>query len=158
VAGTATGPVTAAESIRPRTRSSRVAVLAATLAGLLIANLVVYAIGRALGGSFTYPQNGTATRVDPAAIAIMSLGPLGGGLAVVAALSRAWPAAVRAARIAAPILAVGTIAAMTIPAGFDTTSTVCLALMHLTTIPAALVALNALPRRRGPRARQAAAP
>ena len=118
--------------------------IAAALAGLLLTNIAIYAIGRALGGAFAYPQNGTTVRVDPLAITIMSLAPLATGLTLTAALSRAWPAAVRVARIAAPTLAVVTIVVMTIPAGFDTTSAVSLATMHLATIPAALLALDAL--------------
>jgi hypothetical protein len=76
-------------------------------------------------------------------------------LALIAALSRKWPAAIRVARIAAPTLAVATIAVMTIPAGFDTTSTLALATMHLATIPAALLALNTLPRHPGHSTQQA---
>lgn len=144
---TTTRQHTAASPTRARTNTGRLAVIAAVLAGLLLTNLAIYAIGRALGGAFTYTQNGAPIRVDPVAITIMSLAPLATGLALIAALSRKWPAAIPVARIAAPTLAVATIAVMTIPAGFDTTSTVTLATMHLTTIPAALLALNTLPRR-----------
>jgi len=140
--------VTELEAGRARAYPGGLALIAAVLAGLLITNQVVHAIGRALGGAFTYPQNGTTVRVDPIAVTVMSLGPLIVGLALVAALALRWPAVIRLARIAAPVLAVATIAVMTIPAGFDTTSAVCLAVMHLTTIPAALLALNALPRGR----------
>jgi hypothetical protein len=147
--GTATDESTATSPTRSRTNAGRLAVIAAALAGLLLINLVIYAIGRALGGAFTYQQNGSTVRVDPAAITIMSLAPLATGLALIAVLSQMWPAAIRVARIAAPTLAVATIAVMTIPAGFDTTSTLALATMHLATIPAALLALSALPRRPG---------
>jgi hypothetical protein len=144
---TATGQHTAVSPTRARINTGRLAVIAAVLAGLLLTNLGIYAIGRALGGAFTYTQNGAPVRVDPVAITIMSLAPLATGLALIAALSRKWPAAIRVARIAAPTLAVATIAVMTIPAGFDAPSTVALATMHLATIPAALLALNTLPRR-----------
>lgn len=142
---TETEQVTEPTPARARTAAGRLAVIAAALAGLLITNLAIYAIGRALGGAFTYPQNGTTVRVDPLAITIMSLVPLATGLALIAALSRIWRAAIRIARIAGPTLALATIALMTIPAGFDTTSAVSLAAMHLTAIPATLIALNALP-------------
>jgi fermentation-respiration switch protein FrsA (DUF1100 family) len=144
---TKTGQPTAASPTRASTNTGRLGVIAAALAGLLLTNLAIYAIGHALGGAFTYTQSGAPVRVDPAAITIMSLAPLATGLALIAALSRKWPPAIRAARIAAPTLAVATIAVMTIPAGFDTASTVALATMHLATIPAALLALNTLPRR-----------
>ncbi len=152
---TTTGQHTPASPTRARTNTGRLAVIAAVLAGLLLTNLANYAIGRALGGTFIYTQNGAPIRVDLAAITIMSLAPLATGLALIAALCRKWPAAIRVARIAAPTLAVTTIAVMTIPAGFDTTSTVALATMHLTTIPAALLALNTLPRRPSQRTPQA---
>jgi len=152
---TETGRATAPTPASAGTAAGRPAVIAAALAGLLIANLAIYVVGRALGGAFTYPQNGTTVRVDPLAITIMSLAPLATGLALIAALSRIWPAAIRIARIAGPTLAVATIALMTIPAGFDTTSDVSLAAMHLTTIPATLIALNALPRRRSQSTEQA---
>jgi Family of unknown function (DUF6069) len=133
---------------RPKTRS-RPLVIAYALAGLLVTNLIVYAMGRALGGDFTYTQDGVAVLVDPLATVIMSLGPLLTGLAVIALLARRWPVAVRIGRIAGPALAVITIGVMTIPAGFDTTSAIALSAMHLATIPAMLVALNALARRQG---------
>jgi hypothetical protein len=149
--GIATDQGTAASSERTTTVPGRLAVIATALGGLLLFNLVVYAIGRALGGTFTYAQNGAAVRVDAAAITIMSLGPLVTGLALVAALSHKWRAIIRVARIAAPVLAVATIFVMTIPAGFDTTSAVSLAAMHLATVPAALIALDAIGRRPGTR-------
>jgi hypothetical protein len=142
---------------RARTPARRLALIAAILAGLLLTNLAVYAIGRALGGAFTYQQNGTDVRVGPIAVTFMSLVPLVFGLGLVAALSRQWPAVVLVARIAAPTLAVVTIAVMTIPAGFDTTSAVSLAAMHLAIIPPTLLALNTLPRGPGRDARQSPA-
>jgi hypothetical protein len=149
VTGAGGGQPTAPLLSRARTPAGRLALIAAILAGLLVTNLAVYAIGRALGGTFAYRQNGADVRVGAIAVTFMSLVPLVFGLGLVAALSRRWPAVVLVARIAAPTLAVATIAAMTIPAGFDTTSAVSLAAMHLTIIPPALLALNALPRGRG---------
>jgi hypothetical protein len=136
--------VTARTAAPPAGRTVR---LAAILTALFLVNLAVYAAGRALGGTFTYQQHGTAVRVDPLAIAIMSLAPLATGLMLVAVLSRRWPAVIRVARVAAPALAVVTIAVMTLPAGFDATSAASLAVMHLTTIPAALLALATFPSR-----------
>jgi hypothetical protein len=145
VNGAGTDQTTTPSPGRVTTPARRLALIAALLAGLLLTNLVIYAIGRALGGAFTYQQNGAAVRVEPIAVTFMSLAPLVFGLGVVAALSRKWPATIRVARIVAPTLAVATIAVMTIPAGFDTTSAVSLAAMHLAIIPASLLALNTLP-------------
>lgn len=150
-----TGHPTAASPTRARTNTGRLAVIAAVMAGLLLTNLAIYAVGRALSGAFAYTQDGAPVRVNPAAITIMSVAPLATGLALIAALFRKWPPAIRVARIAAPTLAVATIVVMTIPAGFDTTSTVALATMHLTTAAAALLALNTLLRCRSQNTRQA---
>lgn len=149
--GAGTDQTTAPSLSRFKTPAGRLALIAALLAGLLLTNLAVYAIGRALGGAFTYQQNGANVRVDPVAVTVMSLVPLVFGLGLVAALSRKWPAAILVARIAAPTLAVATVAVMTIPAGFDTTSAVSLAAMHLAVIPPTLLALNTLPRGPGRR-------
>src|ERR1051326_5547719 len=114
-----------------RARSAgRLAYIAAVPAALLLTNLIVSAIGRALGGNFPYTQNGASVRVEAVAITFLSLGPLATGLLVVGLLARRWPVALRVARVAAPVLAVATIFVITIPAGFDTTSAVCLAAMH----------------------------
>lgn len=145
---TGTDTRTAGTPVPAVTAGRRIAVLAAALAGLLLANLAIYALGRALGGGFTYRQNGVDVPVEPVAITLLSLGPLLTGLAIAAVVARWWPRIITLARIAGPVFAVATIGVMTLPADFDTTSTVCLAAMHLATIPALLVALNALPQGR----------
>jgi hypothetical protein len=139
---TATPP---ARSTRP---TNRVAVVALAAVGALACNLMLYVIGRACGGTFTYVQNGKTIRVDAAAVAIMSVVPLTVGLALAAWLSRTWPPVTAIAKGVAAILAVATIGLMTVPAGFDTTSTLFLATMHLALVPAAVVALEALASRR----------
>jgi len=105
-----------------------------------------YSVGRARGGQFTYAQNGAATTVDPLAITIMTVLPLATGLSLVAWLSPKWPALLTIAKLVAPVVAIGTIGLMTIPAHFDTTSTLFLATMHLALIPATLLALGSLAR------------
>lgn len=119
------------------------------VAGALGVNLVIYAISRGAGARFTYDQSGTATRVDALAITLLSVVPLAVGLTLVAAIARRWPAILTAARIIAPALAVFTIGLMTIPAHFDSASTLSLAAMHLVLVPAALVALRGLAASRG---------
>lgn len=115
-----------------------------SIAAALVVNLVLYAVGRALGGQFTYQQNGAATTVDAMAVAIMTILPLSTGLVLIAWLSPRWPLLITTARVVAPLLAVGTIVLLTIPAHFDTTSTLFLATMHLALIPATLLALAVL--------------
>ena len=129
-------------------RTKRLAVIALAASGALAANLSIYAIGRACGGAFTYTHNGKAIAVDAAAVAIMSGVPLVMGLALVAWLSRTWPAMITTAKIVATMVAVATIGLMTLPARFDTTSTVFLATMHLTIVPVSLFALGVFGRAR----------
>lgn len=113
-------------------------------------NLALYGIGRAAGGHFAYTQSGRPNTVDAASVAIMSIGPLAVGLAAVAGLAPRWPALITAARIVAPILALGTIALMTLPAHFDPTSTVILSCMHSALVPIALLAIAAFERDASP--------
>jgi RsiW-degrading membrane proteinase PrsW (M82 family) len=124
--------------------SRRYAVIIIAIVLALAVNLVIYAIGRAAGGAFTYTQSGRTSTVDAVAITFLSTGPLTVGLTLVAILSRRWPVLINAAKIASPALALATIALMTIPAHFDTTSTMFLASMHLTLIPISVLALTAL--------------
>lgn len=135
---------TAAAPARSTLPINRVAVVALAAVGVLACNLLLYAVGRACGGTFTCAKNETTVRVDAAAVAIMSVAPLTIGLALAAWLSRTWPPVTAIAKGVAAILAVATIGLMTIPAGFDTTSTLFLSTMHLALVPAAVLALGAL--------------
>jgi hypothetical protein len=141
MAATATPPRT-----RPPAITSRATVVATTVAGVLAFNLLLYVVGRAAGGTFRYSQSGKTPHVDAFSVALMSVGPLATGLALVAWLSRRWPAVITTAKVVFPLLAVATIGAMTIPAGFDTTSALVLASMHLALVPASLFALGLLHR------------
>ena len=125
-------------------RRSRPAVIAAAVGVALVANLVVFAVGRALGGSFTFTREGTATTVDAATVAGFTVVPLLLGLVVVALLARRFPVVATVASIVAPVLAVVTIGVMTLPAGFDTVSTVALALCHLVLAPVSVLGVRAL--------------
>jgi predicted DNA repair protein MutK len=66
------------------------------------------------------------------------------GLVAVTLLDRfgAWVA--RAALVVAPVLALGTILVMTLPADLDTVSTVTLALCHVALVPIVVAAVRAL--------------
>lgn len=128
-----------------RRRDSRPArVIALAVLAALGCNLVSYAIGRAAGAGFSYTRSGTRTSVDALAITVMTVGPLTVGLVLVVLLSRRWPRLYQAAKLLAPALALATIALMTVPAGFDTTSTYFLSGMHVVLVPVSLIALTAL--------------
>jgi hypothetical protein len=66
------------------------------------------------------------------------------GLMVVAWLSPRWPTVITAAKVIGPLMAVATIGLMTLPARFDTTTTLSLTAMHLTLIPVTWLALRTL--------------
>ncbi|MEU8818653.1 DUF6069 family protein [Actinoplanes sp. NPDC048796] len=110
-------------------------------------NLLVYAVGRAAGGTFRFTTSGEPAEVDALTVAGFSAVPLLIGLTAVALLG---PWAARTALVLAPLLALATIPLLTLPADFDTVSTVTLALCHLTLVPFAVAAIRALaplPRR-----------
>ncbi|MEU8664241.1 hypothetical protein, partial [Actinoplanes philippinensis] len=104
--------------------------------------------GRLTGGDFRFTSPSGPAQVDAVTVAGFSVIPLAAGLAVVAVLAPRAGWVVRAAQIAGPLLAVATIAGMTLPADFDTISTISLALCHLTLVPIIVVAAAALGRSR----------
>lgn len=123
---------------------SRPVVVAAAVGTAVVVNLVVYGLGRAAGGSFTFTRAGVPTAVDAATVAGFSAVPLLLGLVVVALLGRRWPVVARMAVVVAPVLAVVTVGLMTLPVDLDTVSTVTLALCHLTLAPISVLAIRAL--------------
>lgn len=131
----------------------RTAVVALATAVAVVVNLIVYAIGRAAGGSFLFTADDRRVEVDAVTVAGFSALPLALGLAAVAVLAPRFAWVVRAALIVGPALAVLTIATMTLPADLDGTSKITLAACHLTLAPIIVVAVTAL----GRRARRAAA-
>ena len=128
----------------PRGRLVIIAVAAGTAA---VTNLILYGAGRAAGGTFRFTSAGGPAEVDGVTVAAFSVVPLLVGLVAVALLARLGAWVVRAALVIGPLLAVATIAVMTLPADLDTVSTVTLALCHLALVPVIVVAVRALDRR-----------
>ncbi|RAK31479.1 hypothetical protein B0I29_115286 [Actinoplanes lutulentus] len=120
-----------------------------TLSGLaaLTINLLVYAGGRAAGGTFQFTTAGERAEVDAVTVAGFSAVPLLIGLTAVALLARVWQWVTRVALIIGPLLAIGTIFVMTVPADLDTVSTVALAVCHLTLVPILILAILRLGKR-----------
>ena len=137
-----TGPSDGGLVTGGRLKTRAAIVVAAALAAAVV-NLLVYAVGRAAGGTFAFTSAGTPAEVNAVTVAGFSALPLAVGLAVVALLARRRRA-IRAALIAGPALAVLTILIMTIPADLDTTSTITLALCHLTLVPIMIIAIRRL--------------
>lgn len=122
-------------------------VLGAVLAAVA-ANLLVYAVGRAAGGSFDFSAATGPVHVDAATVAGFTAIPLGLGLTLAAVLGRWWSWVVPTAMVIAPVLELGTIFVMTIPSDHDLVSTITLAATHVALIPVTVLALALLGRRR----------
>jgi hypothetical protein len=132
-------------------RLPRPAVVALGVLAAVVINLLVYAAGRAAGGTFRFTAATGPAEVDAVTVAGFSAVPLLIGLTAVALLSRfgAWVA--KAALVIGPVLALGTIALMTLPADFDGVSKTTLALCHVVLVPITVLAVLALRSRTGRR-------
>lgn len=114
----------------------------------IVANMLVYAIGSILGGGFEFVSAAGPATVDAPTVAGFTAIPLAAGLSLVAALGRRWRWVFPAALVIAPLLEIGSILIMTIPAGFDLISALTLAVCHLVLVPTSLAAIFALRSRR----------
>lgn len=126
---------------------SRATIVALATVGAVVVNLIVYAVGRAAGGTFRFTAASGPAEVNAVTVAAFSALPLLVGLTAVALLAPRFGWVVRAASIVGPALAVLTIAAMTLPTDLDAASKTTLAVCHLTLVPIILVAVAALGRR-----------
>jgi hypothetical protein len=142
----------APERLRSHGHGRVLVIVVATVAGALVLNLVIYALGRAAGGEFRFTGSGQPAEVDAITVASFTVLPLLLGMTVVAALVRIWPWVVPAAMVVAPAIALGTILVMTIPVDLDDISTVTLALCHVALVPVAVAGLLALRRHHHERA------
>jgi uncharacterized protein DUF6069 len=120
--------------------------VAAAAGSAIVTNLLLYAVGRAAGGTFRFTAASGPATVDAATVAGFSAVPLVLGLLAVALLARFGRWVTRAALVVGPVLAIGTIAVMTLPTDLDTASKVTLALCHLTLVPIIIVAVRRLGR------------
>lgn len=131
-------------------RSRWVIVPLAVVLAVLV-NLVVFGIGHLAGGSFTFTAAAIGlTTVTATTVAGFTAVPLGVGLIVVAALVPRLPWVSPVASVIAPVLAVGTIFTMTLPADLDAVSTVTLAACHLTLAAISVLAVRRIARRTRP--------
>ncbi|MEU6644560.1 DUF6069 family protein [Saccharomonospora sp. NPDC046836] len=141
-------------SRRRRGSWSRGAVVATAVVAAVAINLVVYATGLTAGARYAFTRDGRSMAVDAVTVAGFTAVPLLAGLLLVAVAGPRWPALYRFALVGAPLAAVGTIGLMTLPAGFDTASTIALATCHLTLAPLSFLAAAALRHRRQRSTRQ----
>ena len=124
------------------------AIIAAAVGITLLANLAIWLIGTAAGGSFDHIEdNGHLhTTTAPQGVISMTTIPMTIGLTLAALLARKWPSIIRIAQIVGAVTALGTID-MTIDARFDTASTVALSLMHVVIAVTVVLALEVVRRR-----------
>ncbi|MFI1465104.1 DUF6069 family protein [Nocardia carnea] len=140
-----TTTTTARPAIRIPALNRPVALFGAIGAALL-ANVVVWLIGAAAGGTFETTNAGQVQSVAPGGIIMLTVIPMLIGLGAAVLLSYKWIGVLRLAAVIGSVIAVATIA-MTVTAGFDTASTVALSVTHLTLVPALVVATEGLRRK-----------
>ncbi|MEU1734190.1 DUF6069 family protein [Streptosporangium sp. NPDC020145] len=118
--------------------------------GALAVNLLIWLIGRGLGGSFVYLEAGGRphTTTAPQGVITMTVVPMTAGLVAAALLGSRWPVMVRVAQVAGPLLALATVA-MTFTAGFDGVSQIALTSMHVVIAVVVAGALQLLARTLG---------
>ncbi|TMR99460.1 hypothetical protein EJK15_07855 [Nonomuraea basaltis] len=121
-------------------------IVTATVTAALAINLVIHALGRAAGGTFRFTASGQVAEVDALTVAGFTVLPLLLGMTAAAVLSRRWRWVVPAALVIGPLLALGTIVVMTVPADFDATSKLTLALCHVALVPITIVGLLTIRR------------
>ena len=122
----------------------RLAIAGLAAVAAVLVNLILYGIGRAAGGTFRFTASGEAAEVNAATVAGFSAGPLLLGLAAVALLLPVGGWVPKTALVVGPLLAVVTVPLMTLPADFDATSKVILALCHLALVPITIAAVRAM--------------
>ncbi|PXX66808.1 hypothetical protein DFR70_103558 [Nocardia tenerifensis] len=116
-----------------------------SVAVAVAANLVVWLLGEAAGGSFEVVDQGVTTSVGAGTVIVSSGVPLLIGMTLAALVSYFWFGALRVAQVVGAVLAVATIG-LTVAAEFDTVTTVALSVMHLVLAPVLVVGLEAMRR------------
>jgi hypothetical protein len=132
-------------------------IIAAAVGATALINLILYGLGRAAGGTFHFTSSSGPAVVDGVTVVAFSVAPLLVGLVAVALLARLGGWVIRTALVVGPLLAVATIALMTLPTDLDATSKMTLALCHLVLVPIIIVAVRALGQPDGATCRSAVA-
>ncbi|MFC9968784.1 DUF6069 family protein [Nocardia ignorata] len=140
-----TTAVTTATTTRTLPALNRPVAVLGAVAAALIANLIVWGIGEAAGGSFTTTTDGKVSDVAPGGVILMSVVPLLIGLTAAMLVSYKWTGVLRVAAVVGSVLSIATIG-MTLTAGFDTASTIALSLMHVVLVPVMVIALEGVRR------------
>ena len=125
-------------------RLDRPGIIAATVILAVLVNLAIYLIGAAAGADYSFTAGGRQIQVDALTLIGFSLVPLLIGMIVAAVLARRWAWVIPTALIVAPLLEVGTIFVLLLPAGFAAPSTIALAGCHVALAVVTVLGLLAL--------------
>ncbi|MEV0335942.1 DUF6069 family protein [Nocardia sp. NPDC050717] len=132
---------TAPAAIRTLPALSRPVAVLGGVAAAVVANLIVWGLGEAAGGSFVTTDGGKVMDVAPGGVILMSSVPLLIGLTVAVLLAYLWTGVLRVGAVVGSLLSIATIA-LTVNADFDTASTIALSAMHVVLVPVIVVALE----------------
>ena len=125
--------------------STRLRAVLFSVGASLLANLVLWLVGLAAGGSFELTDAGTTMAVAPGGVVMLTVVPIAVGMGLAALISLRWLGVIRIAQVVGVLAPLGTIA-MTVDADFDAASTVTLALMHVVIAVVVPVGLESMRR------------
>lgn len=141
----------ASASVRVMRLPTPLLILGAVVTAVAV-NLAIFGIGAAAGATYEFTSATGVTTVSPVVLVGFTTLPLAVALTAVALIGRVWRPIFPIALVAGPVLELGSILAMTVPADFDLASTLALALCHAALVPVTIAAVVLLRRRYASRA------
>jgi hypothetical protein len=121
--------------------------VAGAVALAIAVNVGIHALGGLAGATYRFAAATGPAEIDALTVFGFTLVPLGVALTLVAVLGRFWKWVFPVALVVGPVLELGSIFGMTLPADLDDVSTLFLALCHVALVPVTVVAVLALRRR-----------
>jgi hypothetical protein len=121
--------------------------VAGAVALAIAVNVGIHALGGLAGATYRFAAATGPAEVDALTVLGFTLVPLGVALTLVAVLGRFWKWVFPVALVVGPVLELGSVLGMTLPADLDDVSTLFLALCHVALVPVTVVAVLALRRR-----------
>lgn len=112
--------------------------------------LIVHAVGRVVGATYSFTAAGARVTVDSITVFGFAFVPVLIGMVIAALLPRRWRWVVPTALAVAVVVALGTIPLMVLPTDLDPVGKVALALCHVALLPAVVWGLVALRRLSAP--------
>jgi hypothetical protein len=121
--------------------------VAGAVALAIAVNVGIHALGGLAGATYRFAAATGPAEIDALTVFGFTLVPLGVALTLVAVLGRFWKWVFPVALVVGPVLELGSVLGMTLPADLDDVSTLFLALCHVALVPVTVVAVLALRRR-----------